>query len=80
MSGRFILILVGVALVVPFFFLPRGIVGAVLLIVGAVVLLLSFAVVIRQLIDDACRAAYWIERRVRLALSGARTTPDRTGG
>jgi VIT1/CCC1 family predicted Fe2+/Mn2+ transporter len=53
MSARFIVILVGVALVVPFFFLPRGIGGTVLLVLGGIALVASLAEVGRQLFNDA---------------------------
>ena len=52
MSARFIVILAGVALLIPFFFLPRGITGTAFLIVGGIALLLSVAEVGRQLLND----------------------------
>ena len=93
MSARFIVILIGVALVVPFFFLPRGIGGTMLLVLGGIALFASLAEVGRQLFYDA----RWMMARMmtkhlpsppsyggggrgtRPALSGARTTPDRSG-
>jgi hypothetical protein len=60
MSGRFIMILVGVALVMPFFFLPHGIVATALLVVGSVALLLSLAEVGRQLFNDV----RWLAHRI----------------
>jgi hypothetical protein len=60
MSARFIVILVGVALVVPFFFLPRGSTGTVLLIMGGIALLLSLAEVGRQLFNDM----RWLAHRI----------------
>ena len=83
MSVRFIVILVGVALVVPFFFLPRGLGGTALLVVGGLILLVSLAEAGRQLFYDArWMIARMAQRRsqppFRPALSGARTTPDRT--
>lgn len=65
MSGRFILALAGIALLTPFFFLPRGIVATVLLIAGGLALLFSFAQVGWQLFKDACWAARWTIRRLK---------------
>jgi hypothetical protein len=79
MSGRFILALAGIALLIPFFFLPRGIVAAALLIAGGLALLFSLAEVGRQLFKDACWVGSLIARLFRPARSDARTTPDRTG-
>ena len=59
MSGRFILALAGIALLIPFFFLPRGIVATVLLIASGLALLFGVAQVGRQLFKDAC----WVARR-----------------
>jgi hypothetical protein len=53
MSARFIVILIGVALMVAFFFLPRGIGGTVLLVLGGIALFASLAEVGRQLFYDA---------------------------
>jgi hypothetical protein len=81
MSARIIVILIGVALVVPFFFLPRGIGVTVLLVLGGIALFVSLAEAGRQLFNDL---RWMIARRsqqpFKPALSGARTTPDRTGG
>ena len=60
MSGRFILILIGLALVLPFFFLPRGITGMALLVVGGVALFLSLAEIGRQLFNDV----RWLAHRI----------------
>jgi hypothetical protein len=79
MSGRFILALAGIALLIPFFFLPRGVVTTVLLIAGGLALLFSFAQVGWQLFKDARWLVGRITRSVRRARSDARTTPDRTG-
>ena len=48
MSGRFILALAGIALLIPFFFLPPGIVATVLLVAAGLTLLFSFAQVGRS--------------------------------
>lgn len=79
MSGRFILALAGIALLIPFFFLPRGIVATVLLVAGGLALLFSVAQVGRQLFTDARWLVGQIVRLFRRARSDARTTPDRTG-
>jgi len=63
MSARFIVILVGIALVVPFFLLPRGIVATVLLVVGGIALLLTFGPVARQIFNDARWMAHRITTR-----------------
>lgn len=59
MSGRFILALAGLALLVPFFFLPRGAIGMALLGVGGLALLVSLAEAFRQLFNDL----HWMMRR-----------------
>lgn len=70
MSGRFILALAGIALLIPFFFLPPGIVATVLLV----------AEVGRQLFNDARQLVRWTRHRlIRRDRSDGRTTPDRTG-
>jgi len=65
MSARFIVILAGVALLIPFFFLPRGITGTAFLIVGGTALLLSVAEVGRQLFNDARWLAHRIATKTR---------------
>ena len=82
MSGRFILALVGIALLVPFFFLPPGVFATVLLVAGGLALLFSLAEVGQQLFKDARWVVGGIARPIvqsfRRARSDARTTPDRT--
>ena len=65
MSGRFILALAGIALLIPFFFLPRGIVATALLIAGGLALLFSLAEVGWQLFKDARWLVRWIARRLK---------------
>jgi len=60
MSGRFILALTGIALLVPFFFLPPGIVATVLLVAGGLALVISLTEVCRQLVSDVS----WMMRRI----------------
>jgi hypothetical protein len=60
MSGRFILALTGIALLVPFFFLPPGIVATVLLVAGGLALVISLTEVCRQLFSDVS----WMMRRI----------------
>ena len=80
MSGRFILALAGIALLIPFFFLPPGIVATVLLVAAGLTLLSSFAQVGRQLFNDARQLVRWTRHRlIRRDRSDGRTTPDRTG-
>ena len=76
MSSRFILALAGIALLVPFFFLPDGIPGTVLLVLA---ILFNFGQVAYQLFKDARWVARWIGRKVRRDRFAARTTPDRSG-
>ena len=52
MSGRFILALAGIALLIPFFFLPPGVVATVLLVAGGLALMVSLAEACRQLFYD----------------------------
>ena len=79
MSGRFILALAGIALLIPFFSC-RGIIATVLLIAAGLTLLSSFAQVGRQLFNDARQLVRWTRHRlIRRDRSDARTTPDRTG-
>ena len=60
MSGRFILALVGIALLVPFFFLPPGVIATVLLVAGGLALVVSLAEACRQLFNDI----HWMMRRI----------------
>lgn len=60
MSGRFILALVGIALLVSFFFLPRGVVGMVLLVASVLALIFGLAEGCRQLFHDL----HWMMRRI----------------
>lgn len=60
MSGRFILALAGIALLVPFFFLPPGIVATMLLVAGGLALVFSLAEGCRQLFHDV----HWMMRRI----------------
>jgi hypothetical protein len=65
MSGRFILTLAGIALLIPFFFLPPGIVATVLLVAAGFALLFSLAEAGLQLFMDARWLVRWAARRLK---------------
>ena len=78
-SGRFILGLTVVALLISVCFLLREISAVTLVAAFVLAMLFGLGQIARQLFADARWSVRWIARQIRHGRSGARTTPDRSG-